>query len=214
MKASRALITCVITIVSVVIATASPSHAQLLGQVSTARTLVRGANDMGGYIGLFEDYTTLFGQYRRGLSSNMDFGLQAGLIDPDIRGADAGLILGGDLKFNVMSAGYDPFDMALGVRGSFFDISNMSVLSVGGAVILSRDYSIEGGGILSPYGSVNIRLEHASFDNNGGFDNNDTDLEIGGTAGAKWELSDLIDALGEIVLDENWGLVVGLNFKL
>lgn len=205
------------------------SHAQFFGQVSTARTLVRGANDAGGYIGIFDGFTTLFGQYRRGLSTNMDFGLQAGLIDPDARGADAGLILGGDVKWNVMSAGYDPFDLALGARGSFYDISSVSVFSLGGAVIISRDYAIEGGGILAPYGSVNIRLEHASYDeveslnapglsaarfNGHGIDDDDTNLEIGGTAGVKWELSDFVDALGEIVLDEDWGLVLGLNFKL
>jgi hypothetical protein len=194
------------------------SEAQLLGQVSTARTLVRGADDVGGYIGIFEDFTTLFGQYRRGLSNSMDFGVQAGLVDPDVPGADAGLILGGDLKFHVMSAGYDPFDMALGIRSSFYDISNVSVFSIGGVVILSRDYSIEGGGVLAPYGAVNIRIEHSSLDTPGGgpngFDNRDTNLEIGGVAGVKWELSDFIDALGEIVVDDQLGLVLGLNFKL
>ncbi|MBD3297354.1 MAG: hypothetical protein GF341_01770 [candidate division Zixibacteria bacterium] len=205
------------------------SHAKFFGQVSTARTLVRGANDVGGYIGIFDGFTTLFGQYRRGLSTNMDFGLQAGLIDPDARGSDAGLILGGDLKWNVMSAGYDPLDMALGARGSFYDISNVSVFALGASVIISRDYAIEGGGILAPYGSVNVRLEHESYDAvdafdpprlrsaalaDDEFDDDDTDIEIGGTAGVKWELSDFVDALGEVVLDEDWGLVLGLNFKL
>ncbi len=207
----------------------SQSHAQFFGQVSTARTLVRGANDVGGYIGIFDGFTTLFGQYRRGLSPSMDFGLQAGLIDPDARGADAGLIVGGDLKWNVMSAGYDPFDMALGARGSFYDISSVSVFALGASVIISRDYAIEGGGILAPYGSVNVRLEHASYDAvssfdpprsrstayaDNEFDDDDTNLEIGGTAGVKWELSDFVDALGEVVLEEDWGLVLGLNFKL
>jgi len=204
-----------------------PSHAQLLGQVSTARTLERGANDVGGYLGLFEDFTTVFGQYRHGLSGNLDFGLQGGIVDPDVRGADAGLIVGGDLKWMVMSAGADPFDMALDARASLYDISNVSVFSVGGLVLISRDYRLSQGSNISPYGGVNIRIEHTSFDNSGlgsdaGFaaaralavDESDTELNIGGVAGVKWEMSDLIDALGEFVLDDELGIVLGLNFKL
>jgi len=140
-----------------------PSQAQLLGQVSTARTLERGANDVGGYLGLFEDFTTVFGQYRHGLSGNLDFGLQGGIVDPDVRGADAGLIIGGDLKWMVMSAGADPFDMALDARASLYDISNVSVFSVGGLVLISRDYRLSQGSNLSPYGGVNIRIDGNSI---------------------------------------------------
>lgn len=91
---------------------------------------------------------------------------------------------------------------------------------------MSRDYAISGGGVLTPYGGVNLRLDHASVDNAttvfaqsaalraDAKGNDNTDLNIGGVAGVKWELSDLIDALGEVVLDDEWGMVLGLNFKL
>lgn len=204
------------------------AHAQLLGQVSTARTLERGTNDIGGYLGVFEDATTVFGQYRRGLSNSLDFGVQAGILDPDARGADAALIIGGDLKWMVMAYGADPFDMALDGRVSFYEIANVTVFSIGGTVLLSRDYRLSQGSYLSPYGGVNIRLDRASSDidhdnaSMHGFraaaqdhiDDSDTELNIGGVAGVKWELSDLIDALGEFVLDDQWGIVLGLNFKL
>ncbi|MEW5873912.1 MAG: hypothetical protein AB1752_01870 [Candidatus Zixiibacteriota bacterium] len=216
------------TLTMVVITLASsPLQAQLLGQVSTARTLERGANDVGGYLGLFEDYTTVFGQYRHGLSGNLDFGLQGGIVDPDARGADAGLIIGGDLKWMVMAAGADPLDMALAARASIYDVGNLSVFSVGGLVLISRDYRLSQGSYLSPYGGVNVRIEHSSFDSDGfgsgdsfaariaqNGDDSDTELDIGGVAGVKWEMSDLIDAIGELVLDDNWGIVLGLNFKL
>jgi hypothetical protein len=195
--------------------------AQLLGQVSTARTLPPKTNDLGGYLGVFDNVTTFFGQYRRGLNSNLDFGVQLGLIDHDAQDSDASLIFGGDLKYGVMSTRTDPLDMAIGGRTMFYDVGPLSVFTVGGSVILSRDYRLRQGSFISPYGAVNIRLESISFDRGDshgggnaetGYD--DTDLDIGGVAGVKWELSDLIDALGEIVIDDDSGLILGLNFKL
>jgi len=207
---------------------AVPVHAQLLGQVTTAKTLQPGTQDLGGYLGAFDGATTVFGQYRRGISSNVDFGVQAGIID---HGPDASVIFGGDLKFNIMSTATDPFDLALDARSSFYDVGSVSVFALGGSVIISRDYPLTQGTLLTPYGGVNVRIEHASFDYDGSnfegmsarrlnigaaaaVDDNETDLDIGGVAGVKWELSDLIDALGEVVIDDDWGLVIGLNFKL
>ena len=196
---------------------AVPVHAQLLGQVTTAKTLQPGTQDLGGYLGAFDGATTVFGQYRRGISSNVDFGVQAGIID---HGPDASVIFGGDLKFNIMSTATDPFDLALDARSSFYDVGSVSVFALGGSVIISRDYPLTQGTLLTPYGGVNVRIEHASFDYDlnaraaAAVDDNETDLDIGGVAGVKWELSDLIDALGEVVIDDDWGLVIGLNFKL
>ena len=194
----------------------TPVYAQFLGQVTTARTLQPRTQDLGGYLGAFDGATTVFGQYRRGISSSLDFGLQAGLID---HGSDASVIFGGDLKYNIMSTSTDPFDMALDARTSFYDVGSVSVFALGGSVIISHDYPLTQGSVLTPYGGVNIRMEHTSFDYKGPdtqaeADNDETDLDIGGIAGVKWELSDLIDALGEFVIDDDWGLVMGLNFKL
>lgn len=213
------------------VAVARPAQAQLLGQVTTAKTLVPGTQDLGGFVGAFDHSTTVFGQYRRGLSNSLDFGLQAGLIDHDYRGSDASVIFGGDLKFNVMSTGADPFDMALDARTLFYDVGPYSLFSLGGAVIISRDYRLTQGSLLTPYGGVNIRLDHTSVDtDNINFvsnakhgdrsplraaanDGDDTEINIGAVAGVKWELSDLMDAFGEVVMDD-WGIVLGLNFKL
>lgn len=214
------------------LAIALPAQAQLLGQVTTAKTLKPGTQDLGGFVGAFDHSTTVFGQYRRGISNSLDFGIQAGLIDHDYHGSDASVILGGDLKFNVMATGADPFDMALDARTLFYDVGPYSLFSLGGSVIISRDYRLTQGSLLTPYGGVNIRMDHTSFDTNdinfssvikhgnhaplqaAANDNNDTEINIGAVAGVKWELSDLIDALGEVVMDDDWGLVLGLNFKL
>jgi len=197
----------------------SSSQAQLFGQVSSARTLIPATNDIGGYVGFFEDYTTAFGQYRRGLPSSFDFGLQFGLVDPDAPRSDASFIIGGDLKYMVLSAGFDPFDLAVGGRFSYYDVSSVSVFAAGPAIILSRDIKVSNGSFLTPYGAMSIRVEHVSFSVDKGMfpnavDTDDTDLEIGAVGGVQWELSDLVDALGEVVLDDELGLVFGLNFKI
>jgi hypothetical protein len=211
----------ILIVALLILALPSLASAQLLGQVSTARTLPTKTNDIGGYLGVFDDVTTFFGQYRRGLRSDLDFGVQLGLIDHDARGSDASLIFGGDLKLAVMSTRTDPFDMAIDGRTMFYDVGPISVFTFGGSVVISRDYRLSQGSFLSPYGAVNIRLESLSFDSNdlpgggqGVGDYDDTDLDIGGVAGVKWELSDLVDALGEIVIDDDFGLILGLNFKL
>lgn len=209
-----------------------PAQAQLLGQVTTAKTLSPGTQDLGGFLGAFDHGTTVFGQYRRGLSNSLDFGVQAGIIDPEGSGSDASVIFGGDLKYNIMSTGTDPFDMALDARSLFYDVGPKSLFSIGGSVIISRDYRLTQGSLLSPYGGVNIRMDHTSVNVHdvdfvpaakhgqrgdlraAAGDGSENDLNIGGVAGVKWELSDLMDAFGELVLDDDWGLVLGLNFKL
>ncbi|MEW5701190.1 MAG: hypothetical protein AB1792_03050 [Candidatus Zixiibacteriota bacterium] len=180
----------------------------LFGQVSTARPLDRGTQDIGGFLGVFENSTGFFGQYRRGLFSQGDGGLQFGVVDPD-GGGDVGVGFGGDLKFTVMSAASrDPFDLGLGPRVGFFSYGGATLLQLGGSVVISRDYTVSNGGYLSPYGAVNMRMESVS---NGA---SETEFQIGAQAGLKWEITDLIDVLGEVVLDDELGIIIGLNFKL
>jgi hypothetical protein len=184
----------------------SPSgvKAQFLGQVSTARTVEKGANDVGGFIGFYDHAIALFGQYRHGFSSAGDFGAWAGFIDPE--GGNADLALGGDVKFQVLDDHTgDPFDLALDSRLALIDYPGSVLFSVGESVVFSHDFKISRGSILAPYGAVNLRLDHAS---------SETNLEVAAAGGVKWEISDLLDGYGELVIDNDLGLVLGLNFKL
>ena len=45
-------------------------------------------------------------------------------------------------------------------------------------------------------------------------DNHRTDLEIGTSIGVKWDVSDLLDIVGEAVIDNDTGFIFGLNFKI
>ena len=180
------------------------ASAQFLGQVSTARTVEQGANDVGGFLGLYDHAMAVFGQYRRGFSRTADFGAFAGFFDPE--GGGARLTFGGDVKFQVLDdQRADPFDLALDTRLAFTDYPGSFLFSIGESVVFSHDFKITRGSVLAPYGVVNLRLDHAS---------SETNLEIAAAGGVKWELSDLIDAYGELVIDEDLGLVLGLNFKI
>jgi hypothetical protein len=193
-----------VTLTAFLLLCPAPASAQFLGQVSTARTVDEGANDVGGFFGLYDHAVALFGQYRRGFSPTADFGAWAGFIDPE--GGNASLALGGNVKFQLLDdQKADPFDLALDSRVALVDYSGSVLFSLGESVVFSHDFRISRGSILAPYGAVNLRLDHAS---------SETDWNVAAVGGVKWELSDLIDGYGELVIDNDLGLVVGLNFKL
>ena len=210
-------------VVAVSLAQSPTSEAAIFGQVSTAYTLDKGTNDVGGFVSVFEGSTLLFGQYRRGLFSKTDFGIQGGFIDPEA--GDMGLALGADAKFLLMQTNANtPFDLALGPRFAYLNFDNSSLFTFGGSVVISRDYALAQGS-LAPYGAFNLRLENRSYDELLGhtalaadapnhINDSDTDFEMSGIAGARWDVSELLDILGEIVFDRDIGFTIGLNFKL
>ena len=75
-----------------------------------------------------------------------------------------------------------------------------------------------------------MRIDRFSFDNPGNTPGNnkslalnrpaasdshtDTSLEIAVITGVKWEVSDLLDLLGELVIDDDLGFIFGVNFKI
>lgn len=198
-----------------ILAFAIPSlaSATIFGQVSTAYTLEPGTMDMGGFVSVFEGSTLVFGQYRRGFLSNADFGVQGGFVDPEA--GDMGLAIGADVKFLIMRTGDEvPFDLSLDPRFAYFNLDAFSRVTVGGSVVISRDYALEHGS-LAPYGAFNMRLENANWDGPAQTpDGSDSDFEMSGIAGARWDVSELLDILGEVVFDRDIGFTIGLNFKL
>jgi len=195
----------------------SSSQATIFGQVSTAYTLDRGTTDMGGFVSVFESSTLVFGQYRRGLFSKADFGVQGGFVDPEASGM--GVALGADVKFLVMQTGADaPFDLAIDPRLAYFNLDSYSLVTFGGSVVISRDYPLAQGSI-APYGALYMRLENVSFDEDlehapDRIDDSGMDLELSGIAGVRWDVSELLDILGELAFDRDLGFTIGMNFKL
>lgn len=208
---------------AVVLTLAPTCDAAIFGQVSTAYTLDKGTNDVGGFVSVFEGSTLLFGQYRRGFMSSADLGIQGGFIDPEA--GDMGLALGADVKFMVMRTDANtPFDLALDPRFSYLNFDAFTTVSFGGSVVVSREYALAQGS-LAPYGAFNLRLENYSYDGDLGhatlaagasdhLEGSDSDFEMSGIAGVRWDVSELLDILGEVVFDRDIGFTMGLNFKL
>ncbi|HWO56724.1 MAG TPA: hypothetical protein VNN55_04065 [bacterium] len=205
------------------LACAPAARATVFGQVSTAYTLRPGTTDVGGFVSVFESSTLVFGQFRRGFMSIGDFGVQAGFVDPEV--GDMGLALGGDVKFMLFQTGAEvPFDLALGPRFAYLDLDLLSLTSIGGSVVISRDYALAQGS-LAPYAAFNMRLENVNFDDDPAaalnlaaaaqqYTKDGSDLEVSGIAGARWNISELLDILGEVVFDRDIGFTLGMNFKL
>lgn len=206
----------VVLIAAVSLVAPTASHAAIFGQVSTAYTLDKGAMDLGGFVSVFEGSALVFGQYRRGLFSKADFGVQGGFIDPEV--GDIGLALGADMKFLIMqTSASTPFDLALDPRFTYLNFDQFSVWSLGGSVVISRDYAVEQGS-LAPYGALNLRIENSSVDDVPATEaqgsDSESDFEMSGIAGVRWDVSELLDILGEVVFDRDIGFTIGLNFKL
>lgn len=192
---------------------ASVSQAQFLGQVSTARTVSPGGSMVGGYIGFQDELIALFGQYRYGFAKYFDGGVKFGFIDYF---DETGLVLGGDLKYQILQDPFTaPLDLALSGSVEFAATDPVTVLSFGGNVIGSKDFKLNTGRTISPYGKINLRAERVEVDLPPPASGNasDTDLEIGGYFGADFEVANSFHLLGEFVFDNEFGFIFGVNYS-
>jgi hypothetical protein len=134
-------------------------------------------------------------------------GLQLGLHDPDGRNTDVGFAIAGDLKFGLLSSGpRKAIDLAIGVRSAIYGNDHDRRFQIGGSVMASYPVLLSSGAGISPYGNINLRVD--------GDDNGHSSLEIGAGGGVKWDASDMLDVFGEIVIDDDFGVIFGLNFKI
>jgi hypothetical protein len=195
------------------------SHAQFLGQLETAPTLMRGDYSFGGYAGVYDDAFAIFGGFRSGVTNYLDFGIRLGLLDYDRSywgNDESGIVVGTDLKYRVLETGIgDPLDLSLGGGMEFSSVEHFDRLALGGNAIISKDFCFESGRALSPYGRLNVRMERKSWRTHAWHEeNHDTDLEIGLCLGVSLELSSNTSLVGELQLDEFDGMIVGANFYI
>ncbi len=179
------------------------------GGLSTAGTLGMGTGNFGLAVGI-ADATSFAGYFNYGLSAHTDGRIKVGLIDYD--GGDTELALGADFKYQIVSvngASSGPFDMAVGGFGEYYDIGGFSVFQLGGQFIGSYPVKLQQGGILTPYGRLNIRVEKIDWD---GPSDSDSNLEIGFNGGVHWQVNSSIGFFGEFQIDGNDGLFLGIEF--
>ena len=179
----------------------SVSQAQFLGQLSTAQSPGPGKSVAGGYFGVYEDAFAFFGQYRYGFANYLDGAIKAGVISLDAPGGNsAGLLLGADLKYQLLDATLgDPFDLAVGGMTEFAAVEDFTIFSLGGSVIGSYPFEMRNGRHISPYSRFNMRMQRV------GNGDSKTDLEI--------ELSRDWSLIGEFLIEDNLGFIFGFNYK-
>ncbi len=187
----------------------SVSQAQFLGQLSTAQSPGPGNSVAGGYFGIYENAFSFFGQFRYGFANYLDGAVKVGFINIDAGPDDqAGLLLGGDLKYQLLDATLgDPFDLAIGGMTEFAVVSDFNTFSLGGTVIGSYPFEMRNGRHISPYGRFNMRMQRVS----NGF--SDTDLEIEVDLGSQIELSADWSLIGEFIIWDDIGFLLGFNYK-
>lgn len=191
------------------------------GSFSDASTLGQGKGNLLGGVGL-ADATTVFGIFSYGLSGHTDGRLKFGIIDAD--GADAEIMLGADFKYQFISKdslNNGPFDMAFGAFFEYYNFGDsynvgttvvdysITVWQLGGNFIGSYPLYLKNGNRLIPYGRLNVRLENFDSDF---YD--DSNLEVGINAGVRWEVTNMINFYGELQLDGNDGLFLGVDFNV
>ena len=102
-----------------------------------------------------------------------------------------------------------PMDMAFGAFLEFVNYAHADVWEIGGNYIASIPYRFDSGNRLIPYGRANLRLEKISFERG----DDDSDLRFGVNFGVKYELSSEMNIYGELQIDGNTGLFLGLEIR-
>lgn len=186
------------------------------GNLTTADVCGFGVGYVGGYVGVLDDATTIFGSVTYGFSDYTEGRVKLGFSDLDGSATDPKLMLAIDFKYEFMDYydknGKQPMDMAFGGFLEYIDYGGFSVLELGGNYIASIPYRLESGRKIIPYGRVNLRLESISTDFPGGNDN--SDFKFGLNLGVKYELTTEMNLYGEFQIDGLNGLFLGLDVRM
>lgn len=210
--------------ITVILFSFSSAPAQFLGQLTPAPTVNKGEALLGAYLGVYEDAFSVFGQVRYGMIKYFDLGLRMGMIDwsPGYGASNTGLTMGGDIKYWFMDQQTgDPLDVSVGAGTEYLDVSDYSLISLGGNVIASYKITYMEGKTVSPYGRLNVRWERHDYRSprvqpigweNGDGTESDTDVAL--ALGAEIRLPSGLFLVGELQIDDNVGFIAGVNYSV
>ena len=211
----------------VILFSISTASAQFLGQLTPAPTVNKGEALLGAYLGVYEDAFSVFGQVRYGLIRYLDLGFRMGMIDwsPGYGESRTGLTMGGDVKYWFMEQHTgDPLDVSVGGGTEYLDVSDYSLVSLGGNLIASYQITYAEGKTISPYGRLNVRWEKHNFKGEWGVypawegwqggHSDDSDVDVALNLGAELKLPSDLFLVGELQIDDNVGFIAGINYKV
>ncbi len=199
---------------------AGNASAQFLGQMSPASIVETETGKAGGYFILADDAVAIVGSVRYGLSQYTEGRFRLGLLDPDGKDADPGVIVGADIKYllweYIKPSGTDstgtteynnPFDLSLGGAVEYAKMDYGGILGIGGSFIASAPYKLRNRSVIEPYARLNIRFEHVQLDKQ----DDESDIEIGLNLGALFSVTPLIDFTAEFQLDDQNAFMLGVD---
>lgn len=199
----------------------------LFGAMATAQATGKGQTTFHGTVGL-TDVNPFVGGIGYGFSDNVDGRVRLGIIDETafetifVVGADARWQMW-DMESMAAEGNLKPFDMALGMffersTWNFDDTfdpnsdSKMTAFEIGFQATGSKTYSMSNGSTLTPYGRLNLRNEHITISSDG-FEVSDSQLAVGVNAGVAWGVTERVNLMGELQIDGNDGLFLGVDYR-
>ena len=194
--------------------------AQFAGQLSTAKVTKEGGVLGGGYIGVYEDAFSIFGQIRYGFITDLDGGLKLGLLNLDpgegFGESATGVILGGDVKYQILNRKVgDPLDFSFGFGMEYLNVSDYSLFSFGGNLVGSYDFELESKKVVTPYGRLNLRGERMEVTIPGWTGSeDDTDFDIAFSLGCNLQITSELSMIAELQIDDNVGIIGGLSYYI
>jgi hypothetical protein len=187
------------------------SRAQVYGQFTGAETLPMGGHLFGGYLHASQDLLGVVAQLRLSFYPNVDFGFHGGLTRIEFSSGDrTTLRLGGDLKVQIVKG--EAFDLSAGGAVGVETGDEISILTLGPTVVVSRTFAMGAGGGVIPYGGVGLLFSNLDIG-----DSQDTDFSIPFRFGSEFRLSPEVRLVGEIQLrasdqfNNNFAFVTGVN---
>ncbi len=176
----------------------------VFGGLSTAQPYGQGIGTIG-ISGGIADANSFGGWFGYGMSKYVDGRIKLAFWDA---GPSTQLALGGDFKWQFWSVAEGsryPMDMALGGFIDYLDLDGASIYELGSHLVGSYPFKLSNGSTLSPYGRVNVRIEHVSVVDK-------SDIRFGLNGGAAWEASQNLKFFGELQIDGNDGVFFGVEF--
>jgi hypothetical protein len=188
-----------------------PSRAQIHGQFMGAETVPMSGHLFGAYIQASEDFLGLLAQLRLSFYPDVDFGFQGGLTRIKVGSADFTTVrVGGDIRYQMIKG--QRLDMAVGGALAIETGDDISVLTLGPSVVLSRTFPIGTGAGVIPYGGVGLFFSNADV-----LGTESTDFSVPFRFGAEFRFSQEIRLTGELQLrasdsvNDDIAFVTGVN---
>jgi hypothetical protein len=188
----------------------------VFGNLQPATTVGAGLYSFGAAASAGDNVTTVNGDFAYGFGMFTEGRIRLGVSEISGPNTDPTVALGGEFKYQFWnfrgqgSSGNsgDPFDLAFSGMFEYASFDNVSVTAFGVNVLGSLPFVGKKGRVYGPYGRFNVRLSTVSPAG----PVSSTDIKFAFTPGFMVQLTRQARAFGEINIDENTGVSVGVQF--